>query len=136
MTTPRHLWSDAHHLKARAACLLASLALVASALAAGAAPAHASSGIWCYDISLAQGNTCYSTHESNLRSIEAWSEESLTWAWLYNDVASPDSKSGYCSAVGCTEDLGLNATGYGYQELKAYSEPLSDPDLFFGVWSS
>jgi hypothetical protein len=79
---------------------LACLALFASAFAGEAAPANASSGDWCYDISLSQGSDCYSTHESNLRSIEAWSLDSLTWAWLYNDVASPDSKSGYCSEEG------------------------------------
>ncbi|HEX2703745.1 MAG TPA: hypothetical protein VHM72_09970 [Solirubrobacteraceae bacterium] len=110
--------------------------LLVVGLAGGAAPAQASSGNWCYDVSLSAGQNCYSSHESNLYAIQAWSFDSIVWAWMYNQSASPSSISGYCSADGCTESLNLNTGGYGYQELKAYSEPVIDPDAFFGTWHS
>jgi hypothetical protein len=118
------------------ACLGASavFALVGSAVSVSSA--QASSGNWCYSVSLSQGQDCYSGHESNLYAIHAWSDDSLVWAWLYNTSASPSSNSGYCEPAGCTEYLNLSTGGYGYQELEAYSEPYANPDWFFGTWNS
>jgi hypothetical protein len=122
--------------RALLAATLMTFALALTGLAVGAASAQASSGNWCYDISLSQSQTCYSSHESNLYAIQAWSIDSIVWAWMYNQSANPSSISGYCSADGCTEYLNLSTGGYGYQELKAYSEPVRDPDTFFGSWNS
>jgi hypothetical protein len=122
--------------KALLASTLLSSVLALTGLAIGASPAQASSGDWCYDISLSPGQACYSSHESNLYAIQAWSLHSLVWAWMYNTSANPASISGYCSADGCTEYLNLSTGGYGYQELEAYDEPVADPDTFFGTWNS
>jgi|GEM_PF-6960450 hypothetical protein len=122
--------------KSLLASTLLTCVLALTGLAIDAAPAQASSGNWCYDTSLSQGQNCYSGHESNLYAIQAWSWDSLVWAWMYNQSASPSSISGYCSALGCTEYLNLSTGGSGYQELKAYDEPVTDPDTFFGTWHS
>ncbi len=133
MAAPNRTWT---RTKALLASTLLTFVLTLTGLAIGAAPAQASSGNWCYDTSLSQGQNCYSSHESNLYAIQAWSRDSLVWAWMYNQSASPSSISGYCSALGCTEYLNLSTGGSGYQELKAYDEPVIDPDTFFGTWHS
>jgi hypothetical protein len=116
--------------------LLAGFALSLVWLVFAAAPARASSGNWCWNRSLTLTGDCYSSSESNLYAIQAWSDDSLTWAWLTNSSASPSSKSGFCSSEGCTESLHLSTGGNGYQELAPYEEPLVDPDVFFGTWNS
>lgn len=122
--------------KALLASALLTTVLAVTLLMVGAVPAQASSGDWCFDISLSQGQGCYSSHESNLYAIQTWSDDSLVWAWMYNTASNPDSISGYCSADGCTESLHLTTGGYGYQELEAYDDPVRNPDTFFGTWNS
>jgi hypothetical protein len=117
-------------------CCAAVIAFAFIGCTMAVAPAQASSGNWCYDVSLSADHNCYSSHESNLYAIQAWSDDSIVWAWLYNTSAYPSSNSGYCAPAGCTESLNLSTGGYGYQELEAYSEPYVDPDWFFGTWHS
>ena len=101
------------------------------------APALADGGNWCYDISLGYGDHCYSTWESDLNSILAYSEYSETWAWLYNQVGGGESKSGSCSPNSCSDYLYLNGgPGHGYQELLHWQTSGPNPDTFYGTWSS
>jgi hypothetical protein len=124
-------------IKAAVAALLATVAAALVGLGAGAAPAQADQGVWCYVQLVYQGGSCYSGWESDLKSIKADSNYSYTWAWLYNQANGGHSNFGYCTyALGCVESVGLASAGHGYQELAPYGTAGPNPDYFYGSWFS
>jgi hypothetical protein len=118
------------------ALVAALVALVASLvfMTFSVATALADGGSWC-NWNLGYHGTCYSSHESDVKSALAQSSNGgYAWDWVYNDANGGESDQNSCTYANCEAFVTVASDGYGYEEMENWGP--GGTFAYAGQWGS